>query len=300
MLAEGVEEVLNHLIFHQAMYDEENERIGEYIKMVEEMKTGVHVLSKDPVDRAIAIVFELVLDNHMDPWKIDLKKFAKLYMERIKDDEIIDFVTAGKIIFMAWSILHIKSEQAVERIKVREEENEFYYEPYDAIDWLFGEEPSANFSEDIIPPENIPEIQPPVRRREKRKVTLIELIKALESTRRFVELKKRRRQINNMIEINLSERVHEDEEERDINLVWERICELEKEEFYMNEIIVDRTREEYLTVFLSLLFLMKRKKVILEQSYPYGPIKVKLLVPTELKHIALLTPPAVELVSVEE
>jgi len=297
MLADGVEEVLNHLIFHQAMYDEDNERIGEYIKMVEEMKTGVHVLSKDPVDRAIAIAFELVLDNHMDPWKIDLKKFAELYIERIKDDDIIDFVTAGKIIFMAWSILHIKSEQAVERIKVREKE--YYYEPYDAIDWLFGEEPSMNFNEEIIPVENIPEIHPPVRRKEKRKVTLIELIRALESTRKIVEVKKRRKSVSNAIEINLSERVHEDEEERDINLVWERICELDKEEFYMDEIIVNRTREEYLTVFLSLLFLMKRKKVILEQSYPYGPIKVKLLVPTELKHVALMTPPTVEIVSVE-
>ena len=109
----AAEGVLGHLLFHKAMIDEDA-GVGEDRPLPQRAR-GSPVPScapRDPLDRSIETVFELVLSNNLDPWDIDLMQFTKLYTEKVKEEEV-NFVLAGKLMLMAWSILRMQSEQVL-------------------------------------------------------------------------------------------------------------------------------------------------------------------------------------------
>src|SRR4030043_207185 len=83
-------EVINHLLFHKALLDEQQDasRINEYITMLQQTYKGEHLSIEDPFDRSIALAFELVLNNQFNPWGIDLVSFSTLYIKRAKEAKI--------------------------------------------------------------------------------------------------------------------------------------------------------------------------------------------------------------------
>ena len=99
-------EVINHLLFHKSLIDEKdaNDRINSYVSMLQKSEEGEHISIENPFDRSIAIAFELVMQQHLDPWDIDLVNFSTLYLNRAKQEKI-DLLTAGRIIYMAWKVL---------------------------------------------------------------------------------------------------------------------------------------------------------------------------------------------------
>ncbi|TLZ51200.1 MAG: hypothetical protein E6K18_05685 [Methanobacteriota archaeon] len=105
------EDVLNHLMFHKALTadHESGERINQYLQMVHEIEGGHYLAVRDPMEKAIAAAFELVIAEQFDPWDIDLAAFTKLYLEKVRDDGVVNFVTAGKLVAMAWSILRSRT-----------------------------------------------------------------------------------------------------------------------------------------------------------------------------------------------
>ena len=111
---EAAERVLNYLVFHRSLHDETDGRsplLERYMTLVQDLKEGVHVVIADPFDKALAMLFELVLDESFDPWEIDLGRFTELYLKRIHDDDGVDFAVAGRLVFMAWSILWLQSRE---------------------------------------------------------------------------------------------------------------------------------------------------------------------------------------------
>ena len=126
----GYEDVLNHLMFHKALTadHESGERITRYLEMVHEIEGGHYLAVRDPMEKAIAAAFELVIAEQFDPWEIDLAAFTKLYLEKVRDDGVVNFVTAGKLVAMAWSILKMQSDGLLARA-----------EPPASQDWLFAD-----------------------------------------------------------------------------------------------------------------------------------------------------------------
>ncbi|NBK25608.1 MAG: hypothetical protein EOM68_26760, partial [Spirochaetia bacterium] len=78
------EAVLNHLLFHKALIDEDQDdcRMDRYLEILSEAEAG-EALS-DPMDESIRAVFHLVLNQGFDPWDIDLMEFTRLYAGKIK------------------------------------------------------------------------------------------------------------------------------------------------------------------------------------------------------------------------
>ena len=73
-------EVVQYLLLQK---DEiKNDRAEKYIKMAENHEG--HTCIRDAYDRAIATIFELVIDEELNPWEIDLASFSKMYLKRIK------------------------------------------------------------------------------------------------------------------------------------------------------------------------------------------------------------------------
>ena len=150
-------EIINHLLFHRALTDEiaDISRIDNYIEMVKQSKEGSHISISDPFDKSIAIAFELVIKQHLDPWNIDLVKFSTLYLKRAKEEKI-DLVTAGKIIYMAWKVLKLQSDELVEYMeKTRNIEQESF--GWDDLplfdDWSFDND--FGYTKMITKKENI-------------------------------------------------------------------------------------------------------------------------------------------------
>ena len=276
--------VIEHLTYHKALLDSDID-MDYYITLVRDMENGIHLIAKNPVDKAVAILFELVMGEKINPWKIDLVKFGKIYMERIKNEREIDFIIAGKIIYMAWNILMRKSEQVLDKATIEEDEEviETDFESFDDLDL----EP-----QDIY--YNAPEIKlkEPVRREETRPVSLFDLIEAIHEVRAEIEKKKIKKKIREKFKFNLEEKVHREDMEEEIREVWGRLCEVQGDEIALT-LLYDGTREDFTTIFLSLLFLEKFGKVELQQYVPYEDIYIRIKVPQELRTVEFMPVPKV-------
>ncbi len=273
-----VSEVMEHLMFHKALLGSDVE-LDHYIELAEELENGAHIAAKDPVEKAITIIFELVMNEKINPWNIDLEKFAKIYMERVKKEKDIDFIIAGKIVYMAWDILKRKSEQVLDKMEVEEEQYDDFFgmdisEDFYSYDDGYVEEPTA-----------LPELVEPVRREESAPVSLFDLISAMNEVKREIEKKKKKKKIREKFKFNLEEKVHKEDLEEEIMEVWERLAEVRGDEVALS-VLYDGTREDFIKVFISLLFLEKFGKVELEQYVPYdGEIYIKIKVPEELRGV---------------
>lgn len=268
------------------------DQINYYLSILKDEKTNLYLSINDQNLKAIVVAFQLVLDENFNPMDIDLVKFTQLYLKKIKDENIFDFITAGKLVLMAWEILFKKSERILSIYTTKEEDYYELWDPYDSVP------ESIDYSEitDTIIDSN--PFQEPVRRMEKRPVTLSELINALKDAIKDSETRMKENEEKKKIEekyrILIKERLHQESIEDDIQEVWSRICEME-DEFYKNQ-IEDGTKEDSIKVLISLLFLENSGKIIMEQNEPFGPIKININVPRELRKIAFLNPPNVEIV----
>ncbi len=282
-------EVTEHLMYYKALIDEDMD-LDYYIHMARDLEEGIHITAKNPIDKAISIVFELVMDEKLDPWKIDMMRFTKLYMERIKKERDIDFIIAGKIIYMAWNILMRKSEDVL-----YEAEKDMYYVEQDFFDIDVS---PFEYEEEYVEMEpDIVEIKEPVRREEERPVSLMELIQAINEARREIDIKKKQRKIREKFKFNLDEKVHREDLEEEIREVWSRLSEIEGDEISL-DLFYDGTREDFIKVFLSLLFLERFNKVELNQAVPYEEINIRILVPQELRNIEFINPPEITVESI--
>jgi len=186
-MSEAYETVLNHLLFHKALISEHDgaERITRYVSMLGEIDQGMHVALRDPFEKAVAAAFELVLEKQLDPWDLDLAQFTRMFLEKVEAGGPVNFVTAGKLIFMAWSILKLQSDHVLVSATPPAEEA--------PPDWDFGglqESEDLDFNEAVLDAGRLP-IAEAIRRPGRRAVTLMELMDAFDEARRDGEIQLR-------------------------------------------------------------------------------------------------------------
>jgi len=277
-------EIINHLLFHKALADEiiDISKIDKYIEIVKQSKEGSHISIYDPFDKSIAIAFELVIKQHLDPWNIDLVKFSTLYLKRAKEEKI-DLVTAGKIIYMAWKVLKLQSDQLVEHLeKTRETKPELF--SWDEIPLFdeWGLDNDFGFTK-MITRENIPFIEP-VRRKAERRVTLMELIDAFDQARKEAEKhqlleklrRKEREKLEKLAMERMKGRVHEETIEEDIKKVWNKIRQLNGKAIPLRKLYKPGDKEDFIKTLISVLFLAYDNKIrIYQRRFPYGEIYLR-------------------------
>jgi len=277
-VSEGYETVLNHLLFHKALISEHDgaERISRYVSMLGEIDQGMHVALRDPFEKAVAAAFELVIEKQLDPWDLDLAQFTRMFLEKVQQGGPVNFVTAGKLIFMAWSILKLQSDYVlVSATPVPEEA---------PADWEFGglQEPEdLDFNEAVLEAGRLP-IAEAIRRSGGRAVTLMELVDAFDEARREAEVQVQlaalRAQAVRAFAPNFHDKVHAEDLSEDIGLTWGRILGFNGNAVPLGHLAAPHDRWDLITVFVSVLFLAKMEKVKLWQaSYPDGDIFVQRL-----------------------
>ena len=277
-------DVINHLLFHKSLIDEKDDsaRINHYVSMLQKADEGEHISIEDPFDRSIAIAFELVIQQHLNPWDIDLVNFSTMYLKRAKDEKI-DLITAGRIIHMAWKVLKLQSDDLVITMKSKEEQ----YEPLEWGDiptemWLSQDDAYSYTNLVMNMPE--PPLDEPLRRNAKRKVTLIELLDAFDQAKKESEehqlIEQQRKEERDRLAEKARKRmkgtVVEDHLEEDVQAVWERIIKTPKKTMSMMDLCENKGREELIKILMSVLFLaMDNKVLIYQKKFPYGKIYIK-------------------------
>ena len=279
------EQVINHLMFYKSIISEEDsgQKISEYMELVRGLKEGEHLPIKDPFDKSIALTFELVMQNHMNPWDVDLLKFSNLYMDRMKHEQEVDFITAGRLMFMAWSVLKLQSDEVLANNQPRPAEQplDSGWDPGTAAGWMQSDA-SVDFTTAVLNrPE--PPIQESVWRKGTRPVTLFELVGAFEEARKEAELQKvlaeeRRKQRllwEGQKALRVDQMMHRDDLQEDINNVWSRIKPLSGRIPFLKLCAAD-CDDERLTAFVSVLFLAFVKQIrVWQEDFPYGNIYIE-------------------------
>jgi segregation and condensation protein A len=277
-------DVINHLLFHKAIIDEKDdaERINQYVEMLQKSNEGDYISIDNPFDRSISIAFELVIKNQLNPWDIDLVSFSGMYLKKAKEEKI-DLITAGRIIYMAWKVLKLQSDNLVVSMEKQEEQ----YEPLGWGDipsemWLTKDDAYSYTSLVMNMPES--PLDEPLRRDAKRKVSLIELLNAFDQARKESEehqlleqqRKEERERLEDLARKRMKGTAHEDHLEEDIVAVWDRIKKFENKTISIMDLCEKNGREEIIRILVSILFLAYDNKISVHQEkFPYGKIYIK-------------------------
>ncbi|MFP3215651.1 MAG: ScpA family protein [Candidatus Micrarchaeota archaeon] len=202
------------------------------------------------------LLIELVRKNELDPWNVDIIEIADKYIEAVKELKVLDLRIPANIILAASILLHFKSEALYLELEGKQEDEE-----------------AEETTQRIIP--EIPQLSFRLRLPPKRKVTLAELIQALDEAMKIKEVKEQKRNEVFTLPIKF--------ENKDIELELNRVLQeikMSVDEKGMttfsslakiskgNDILVD--------LFVPLLYLANREKIILLQEQFFGEIIIVL------------------------
>ncbi|MEE9224396.1 MAG: hypothetical protein V3U51_06590 [Thermoplasmata archaeon] len=283
---EQYEAVLNHLLFHKSIISEEDDsqRIDRYLHMVHDIDKGMHIVVDDPFEKSIAAAFELVIEHMFDPWDINLREFTKMYLKQVKKEGYVNFVVAGKLVLMAWSILKLQSEEVLVLADPPKQEEENYFSDWELDPGVYQESEDLDFTHAVMN-RPYPPIHDPIRTQNQRPVTLIELMDAFDEARKEAELQMTINQMRKKARCerphDFSERIHNEDLNEDITLTWNRLCRFDGQPVPLHN-LYNRDIWDRVTVFVATLFLANMDKVkIWQRKFPYGEIMVKRLVEPE-------------------
>lgn len=281
------DELLNHILFHKSLIsEEENNRLVKYLDIAKNIGDVNYSTKKydeyNLFDKQIMLIFELVVENEFNPWDIDLVKFSKLYLSEIQKRDSINLIIAGCIILKAWSILKLQSECILAEIERQNKLPEKENISWDSIPDWFIEDQDYDYTELIL--HNKVTLEEKIRRKSKRKVSLIELLEAFEDARNEAEkniesynISKFRRIENkqNMI-YDVNNKLHKELGGEEISKIWNKIIDFNGKAISFSEICKNGNRDEFVTTILSLLYLATERKIVLWQNeFPYGEIFIQ-------------------------
>ena len=274
-----LDDVLNHLMFHKALLNdhESGERITRYLSMVQEIEQGHYLAVRDPMEKAIAAAFELVLESQFNPWEIDLAAFTKLYIEKVRDDGVVNFVTAGKLVAMAWSILKMQSDAVVAKAEPPKPEGDFYFSDWDLGLDVYDSPQGFDYTQAVLQ-GRVP-LNEAIRREGKRAVTLVELMQAFDEARveaeQQLQLAALREKNRVKAAAGFEGKVHGEDLNEDLAMTWSRILQHNGSPVAF-ENLVNHDPWDRVTVFVAVLFLAKMEKVaLMQKDFPFGEIYVQ-------------------------
>lgn len=265
----SIEDLEQHLLFHKAMTNdaESYNRIGGYMDILANAGNGEKL--QDPVDESIRSVFNLVLENGIDPWEIDLSEFVKMYTRKVNNNTF-DMIVAGKLLFMAYKILRMQSEST--RTLSEPPVEECFEEPID-----------ESFFEDDECPMFVPEVsfREAYHKEPTRPVTMYELIDAFEGARKEIDIQKERERVRAELKAKeprtFDNKAHDEDDEKAVEGVWQKILKLGAGLIPITDLYVGDIRAN-ITTFVSVLHLVRDGRLDVHQdSLPYGEITIEII-----------------------
>ena len=219
----------------------------EHASITEEQVIHTIVTGSDWQD----VLTQLIAEEGMDPLTVDIVRLANAFVHYLQRLTTFDFRMPARFILIAAILLRIKAELLLEEEKEKELRRQ-----------------EAIIKIDV---ENVPQLLPPMMRKPIRKVTLPELITALQKAFTFQENKEERhlrirKRVENLIE-------EEEDIELRIKIVYDAI--IRKGETTFSALVPIWRRKEIVETFLPLLYLSNRGKIVCTQEEMFKEIFIK-------------------------
>ena len=208
------------------------------------------------------LIIDVVREEGINPWDIDVSKLSHAYIDRIKKMKELNFRFSGKVLLIAAILLRLKSSEFV---FVEKEEKEEHTPLLDGVEIDYREL----------------ELNVPLPK--KRKVTLQELMSALDAAlvvkkrkelrkNRMKELKKREEFTLKLREVNITDKIASL-----FTRLKQALSNLSVKKILFSKLIPSKSREDVVWTFLPLLHLSNNNKVKLHQEKVFGDISVELV-----------------------
>lgn len=219
-----------------------------------------------------SIIHELINTEQLDPWDIDIVVLTHKYLEKIRNLEEANFIVSSKVLLAAAFLLKIKASILLNK----------HIKSLDEV--LFGREEKKEYVRERIEIDKseIPMIYPRTPLPRSRKVTLQELIGALDKAIK-TEGRRIKREISGKIrlretgvvmprrKINLNDKIKE---------VYAKIKDFLAAKKPLHRVkfsdIAGKDREERILTFIPLLHLEFQKKLWLDQERHFDEIWILL------------------------
>ena len=272
-------QVVNHLLFHKAMVGVDIDRVDQYIEIADGASSAAEVSTiEDPFTRSVTLLFMLVKEHGLDPWSLDMKHLIMEYQKYALKDDDLDLPLAGSVLGWAWDVLKMRASGAIDATEPIPEPQP------DWVDFDFGWEPTyAEQLEDSVEPP----IEESVLFRGERRVTLMELVGALEDARnvenerkarleRRRQLKEARESVLSEVAEKLSDKLHLDDPTQYNEKVWQRINEFNGKPIPIGDLLDRPEKASVVRTFVGSLFLAREGRIdIIQKELDSHSIYVK-------------------------
>lgn len=224
-----------------------------------------------------SMIYDLVKTEQMDPWDIDISELAKKFLVMLKKFKEADFRISGKVLLAAALLLRLKSDkfvgedmQELDRLIASTEQtgDEFYEE-------LEQDRQSIN---EAVPEE--PHLLPRTPQPRKRKVSVFDLVEALEKA---LEVQQRRA-VRVIAEAPV---VKAPEKTTNMTVIIKDVYHQVRHYFLVkrvkhltfSQLLPSQKKEDKVYTFIPLLHLTNQRKIDLEQEQHFGEIEILLTKP---------------------
>lgn len=217
------------------------------------------------------IIYDLIKTEQMNPWDVDIHKLTHRYIETVKQMQETNYFISGKVLLASALLLKIKSTRLVEEDITNFDA--FLFHQDDPMEGDLGD------FLPVLPQQRINNIPPlgirtPLAR--KRKVSVTDLIAALEKALRVDNRRKLR--LHRYLMVNKPEIP---EKKVDIHLLIEEIYQKlytlfsHRPTIFFSELNTGKEKQEIILTLLPLLYLHHSKKVSLEQQEAFAEIEIR-------------------------
>jgi len=223
------------------------------------------------------MIYDIVSSENMDPWDIDVSMLAQKFLEKLNKLKDMDLKISGKVLLAAAILLRVKSYRFME-------------EDINALDTLIASanEPEHDgdlfdemmeYEEGALSLEGRPRIYPRTPQPRKRKVSVFDLVNALEKALEVYE--RRPPKMKSYPEVKIPEKTLDIS--RVIKDVYAKIVRhfkskgKEAPKLTFNLLLPENTKEDKVFTFIPLLHLDNQRKIDLIQEYHHGEIFIDLL-----------------------
>ncbi len=214
------------------------------------------------------VLTTLVAEEGMDPLEVDIVKLAEVFTRYLETIKKFDFRIPARFILVAAIILRMKAELLLE-----EEEEKIL---------------RSGESGTLLNIDDVPSLLAPITRKPTKKVTLSDLVSALNKAFEFQERKegktlRMRRAIERLI-------VPEEDIEVRIKEIYERIEK--KKEITFSDLVPSWKRIDIVKTFLPMLHLSSRGVIEADQEELFKEIHIRVREKTEVKGVGNEPPSA--------
>jgi segregation and condensation protein A len=208
------------------------------------------------------LIIDVVREEGINPWDIDVSRLSRAYIDRVKKMKELNFRLSGKVLLIAAILLRLKSKEFV---FAEADDKEEHTPLLDEVEIDYGEL----------------DINVPLPK--KRKVTLQELMTALdaamvvkkrkENRKKMMRDLKKREEFNLKIkEINISDKIASL-----LSRLKQALSNISVKKVFFSKLIPSKSREDIVWTFVPLLHLSNNNKVRLRQEKTFGDISVELI-----------------------